>query len=139
MILLDTGPLVALFDRQDPYHQQCREILQNLRKPLLTTTPVLTEAFHLLSPESQGSQALLDFLQQGGAQVWLFDATSLALAFRLMAQYRDCPMDFADASLVAVACQLQISEVFTVDRKDFYVYRINIGHEQRSFTVIGGG
>jgi predicted nucleic acid-binding protein len=67
-----------------------------------------------------------------------FDTASLGLAFRLMEQYRDCPMDFADASLVAAAQQLQISEVFTVDRNDFYTYRFRVGHEQRAFSVIAG-
>jgi predicted nucleic acid-binding protein len=44
----------------------------------------------------------------------------------LMAQYRDTPMDLADASLVAVAESLRLRRVFTID-SDFYVYRLADG------------
>jgi predicted nucleic acid-binding protein len=137
MILLDTGPLVALFDKQDAYHAHCKAILHGLKKPLLTTTPVLTKAFHLLGINTKGSQALRDFVAQGGTNVWFFDNQSLQMAFRLMEKYQDCPMDFADASLVTAAQQLGLYEVFTIDRKDFFVYRLEQGHEHRAFTVIG--
>jgi predicted nucleic acid-binding protein len=50
MILVDTGPLVALFDPQDGQHDRCRRILKEIRDVILTTTPVLTEAFHMLGP-----------------------------------------------------------------------------------------
>jgi predicted nucleic acid-binding protein len=50
MILVDTGPLVALFDPQDGQHDRCVKALKGIRKPIMTTTPVLTEAFHVLGP-----------------------------------------------------------------------------------------
>ena len=50
MILVDTGPLVALFDRKDAEHHRCVRTLKSLREPLITTIPVLTEAFHMLGP-----------------------------------------------------------------------------------------
>lgn len=58
MILTDTGPLVALFDARDPDHDATERVLAGLREPLVTTTPVLTEAFHLLNPKSRGAGAL---------------------------------------------------------------------------------
>ena len=63
MILMDTGPLVALFDPQDPYHKHCSGLLKTIREPLITTIPVLTEVFHLLSPDSQGSKTLRQFIE----------------------------------------------------------------------------
>jgi len=54
MIIVDTGPFVALFDPQDAEHTRCKDILSVLRDPLFTTIPVLTEAFHLLTPNSMG-------------------------------------------------------------------------------------
>lgn len=54
MILVDTGPFVALFDPQDAEHTRCKDILSVLRDPLFTTIPVLTEAFHLLASNSMG-------------------------------------------------------------------------------------
>ena len=55
MMLVDTGPLVALFDPQDDLHLRCVETLKGVREPIRTTVPVLTEAFHMLGPGSIGS------------------------------------------------------------------------------------
>lgn len=103
MILADTGPLVALFDPKDRLHGRCREVLSGLREPICTTVPVLTEAFHMLTPASIGSDRLRDFIARGGLTVWFLDQHSLGRAFELMEQYGDHVMDLADASLVAAA------------------------------------
>ena len=137
MILVDTGPLVALFDPKDPSHRRCREILKPLREALLTTVPVLTEAFHMLSPGSTGADRLRDFIVRGGATVWSFDATSLQRAFELMEQYADHPMDLADASLLAAAEAFATTRVFTIDRRDFQTYRIRRGHRSVKVEIIG--
>ncbi len=137
MILVDTGPLVALFDPKDPDHSACAAILEQIDEPLCTTTPVLTEAFHLLSPASTGAQRLMDFITRGGLPVWHLDDASLHLAFERMVQYADHPMDLADASLVVLAETLQQEKVFTIDRGDFFTYRIKRGHRLRCFEVIG--
>jgi predicted nucleic acid-binding protein len=96
MILVDTGPFVALFDPQDAEHELCKEVLQSIREPLLTTVPVLTETFHLLTPNSIGADRLCDFVLEGGVSVWFLDSAALGRAFDLMDQYRDHPMDLAD-------------------------------------------
>ena len=57
MILVDTGPLVALFDPADRAHDRCVETLKTIKEPLATTYPVLTEAFHLLQPASADAVA----------------------------------------------------------------------------------
>ena len=136
MILVDTGPLVALFDPKDSYHARCRTVLKSLREPLLTAIPVLTEAFHLLTPGSRGALALGKFLTQKGILVWKFDDDTLKTSLELMDKYADKPMDLADASLVTAGQCLGIFRVFSIDRKDFYAYRISIGHELKSFDLI---
>ena len=73
MILLDTRPVVALFDPKDSSHPRCREVLETIREPLVTTVPVLTEAFHMLSPGSPGADRARDFIARGGATMWFFD------------------------------------------------------------------
>ena len=100
MILVDTGPLIALFDPRDKAHSRCREILKLLREPLFTTVPVLTEAFHMLSPASIGSERLRDFILNRGMSVWFFTDSTVTRGFELMEQYADQPMDLADASMV---------------------------------------
>ncbi len=136
MILVDTGPLVALFDPRDWQHDRCVKALKRIREPVCTTVPVLTEAFHMLQPESLGSDRLREFVEKGGLSVWLFDRPSLTRAFELMERYADHPMDLADASLVAAAESLGAHKVFTVDRRDFETYRIRRGHRSYPIEIV---
>ena len=137
MILIDTGPLVALFDPADSAHRKCVAVLETIEEPIATTVPVLTEAFHLLQPASIGAQRLMDFVAHGGLQVFSLDDQGLGRAFELMIQYADAPMDFADASLVAMAESHNLQTIFTIDRNDFTTYRIKRGHRHYSFKIIG--
>jgi len=98
---------------------------------------VLTEAFHLLTPDSVGSQRLMDFVADRGLAVYFLSERALERAFELMRRYVNVPMDFADASLVVAAEALNTRKVFTIDRKDFGVYRARRGHRQLPFEVIG--
>lgn len=137
MILLDTGPVVALFDPKDPSHRRCRGVLEGLREPLVITVPVLTEAFHMLSPARPGANALRDFIGRGGPTVWFFDRAALVRAFELMEQYADHPMDLADASLIAAAEALRTTRIFTLDRRDFQTYRVRRGHRSARVDIVG--
>ncbi len=136
MIIVDTGPFVALFDPQDTQHDLSRTILQKIRTALITTTPILTEAFHMLSPESYGSDRLRDFILKGGVSVFYLDSTGLERSFELMEQYADQPMDLADASIVVAAETLKTKKIFTLHRNDFETYRIRRGHRHLPFEVI---
>lgn len=136
MILLDTGPIVALFDPADDSHRPCAEVLESIAEPLGTTTPVLTEAFHMLCPGSIGAENLIHFIADGGLAVWFLDPATLDRAFELMRKYADHPMDLADASLVAMAEAENLHKVFTIDRRDFAAYRIKRGHRSRAFDLI---
>jgi uncharacterized protein len=131
MIIVDTGPLVALFDPHDREHDRCVTTLKRIREPIATTTAVLTEAFHMLGPASIGADRLRDFIENGGMSVWFFNRTSLTRAFELMEQYADHPMDLADASMVVAAEALSTRRVFTIDRKDFETYRVRRGHRHQ--------
>lgn len=136
MILADTGPLVALFDPADQDHARCVDRLRTIREPLLTTVPVLTEAFHLLGPSGIGAQGLMSFVSDGGLGLWFFDDGTLTRAFELMHQYADAPMDLADASLVVAAEALTVRKVFMLDRKDFNTYRVRRGHRYLAFQML---
>ena len=135
MILVDTVPLVALFDPQDEQHNRCRRTLKAIREPILTTTP-LTEAFHMLGPASIGSDRLREFVEAGGLVVWFLDRAWLTRSFELMELYADHPMDLADASLVAAAEALGTRKVFTIDRKDFETYRVRRGHRHHLVEIV---
>jgi hypothetical protein len=134
--LVDTGPLVALFDPRDGEHERCVEALKAIRGRLQTTVPVLTEAFHILNPGSQGSAALRAFISRGGLSVWWLDASLLPRAFELMDRYADHPMDLADASLIVAAESLRAQRIFTLDRSDFRAYRVRRGHRELAVEIL---
>lgn len=136
MILVDTGPLVALFDPQEKEHSRCRQVLRELTEPLATSLATLTEAFHILSPDSIGADRLREFVLQDGLQVLPLERTALERAFELMEQYRDHPMDLADASLIALAEAIPTRKVFTLDRNDFSNYRLRQGHRHLPVEIL---
>jgi predicted nucleic acid-binding protein len=137
MILVDTGPIVALFDPCDDAHAETKRRMATIHEPLVSTIPVLTEVFHLLDPGSRGAEALQEFIRLRGMALWFLDGTSLSRAFALMKKYADHPMDLAAASLVAASEALRTTTVFTLDRRDFATYRATFGRSSRAFTVIG--
>ena len=136
MILVDTGPLVALLDPKDDMHGPCAAVLRQLRVPLRTTVPVLTEAFHLLDPGSTGAENLRRFVERGGVGVWFLDDAALARAMEVMRQYADHPMDLADASLVVAGERNATRRIFTLDRNDFTTYRLRKGHRQLPWQIL---
>ena len=136
MILVDAGPLVAIFNPKDADHRLCRVALQGLREPLVTTTPILTEAFHILGPGTGAANRLRDFIEKDGVAMWFLDRQGLSRGFELMEVYADRPMDFADASLVAAAERLDIRTIFTIDRNDFATYRVRRGHRHYALAIV---
>lgn len=128
MILCDTGPLVALIDRNDVHHQRCATSLSSIQAPLLTTWPCFTEAAHLVHRAGghRGVQALWGFVELGYLTFHNVSDAEVSRMITLMAKYSDLPMDLADASIVAAAESLGETRVFTVD-SDFQVYRLPNG------------
>jgi predicted nucleic acid-binding protein len=123
-ILLDTGAFVALLDRSEKNHERCAEYFRTFRGGVYTTEPVVTETMYLLGPSVKAQRACLDFILKGGAMLIPQSSSSLARAATLMEKYHDIPMDFADATLVALAEEIGIHEVFTLDIRGFQAYRV---------------
>jgi len=128
MILVDAGPLVALFDPRDAAHRDCRLRLGSFTEGMATTLPALTEAFHLLGSGGREADDLRAFVVSQAVAVHRPSDAEIARAFELMEAYRDQRMDFADASIVAAAETLRTRKIFTLDDRDFTVYRIRRGH-----------
>jgi uncharacterized protein len=122
-VLVDAGPLVALIDRSDPYHQVCREALAAIDDSLGTVWPAFTEAMYLMRASARAQRALWDMLGLGGVQLMELGIDDCPRLRELMWKYRDLPMDLADAALVRVAERERLRRVFTVDRRDFELYR----------------
>lgn len=134
MILIDTGPIVALFDKNDNYHDKCLSLLKTIKEPLITTMPVLAEAFYLLGFSWQVQDALWELVNQGGIQIYDLKGEQFKRCRELMKKYKDLPMDLADATIVSAAETVNISTIFTID-KDFRVYRTKQG---KNFRLVPG-
>ena len=124
-VLVDTGPLVALLDPSDRARAACRKELDRLdRFELVTTEAVVTEASYLLDFSVEAQAGLQLLLASGRPRVEPITAQDRARVAELLAKYRDQPMDYADATLVVVAERLGWHRVFTLDRRDFSIYRL---------------
>jgi hypothetical protein len=109
------------------------EILKELRGSLLTTWPVLTECFYLLNFSWQVQDDLWLFIQRGGLEIYPLEREIQNRCRELMKQYHDLPMDLADATLVALGEKVGVSKIFTLDHKDFSVYRLK---DKKRFTLL---
>jgi len=122
--LLDTGPLVAFLDARDPAHTSVSACLDRFTGELFTTSSVITEAMHFVAPIREGPRLLAELV--AAVRLTVFDFTqpaALSQAAELMEKYSDLPMDFADATLVLLAEQLEVVEVLSLDRRGFAAFR----------------
>src|SRR5579883_2636954 len=122
MTLTDASPLVALINAKDKGHNRCLAVLPSLSAPLLTTWPAFTEAMYLLFSYGgyAAQKALWSYVQDGVLLFHTLGQVEQARMPELMEQYRDRPMDLADASLVTTAEVLGITRIFTLDSRDFH-------------------
>jgi uncharacterized protein len=134
--LADAGPLIALMDDDDRYHDHYTALMfEGYEAPRLHTTwPCVVEATHLLAPHA--GHALLEWIARGGVQVFPFDIGHLNDMLKWMRLYTQPPrtqMDLADASLYWLAVETGLTTVMTVDRRDFSRYRLPDG---RAFEIL---
>jgi hypothetical protein len=123
MILIDAGPLVAIISADDQNHERCAAALPLIRETMLTVWPAVSEAMYLLRSSLQAQEELWEMLEGGSLRIAGLDLDDCSRMRDLMRKYRDLPMDLADAALVRVAERERISRIFTIDRRDFEVYR----------------
>ena len=133
-LLLDTGALVGLLDRSQNIHNACVEFYSSWRGHVVTTEAVITEAIHLLSDVRNGGAACLDFVLAGGVVLVPSTESSLRRCRTLLEKYADLPIDFADATLIVLAEELNTDLVFTFD-SDFRIYRIR---GRKHFQIVPG-
>jgi uncharacterized protein len=121
-ILIDAGPLIALFNKRDRYHAASVVFLKDFKGTLWTTWPVITEASHMLEFNVKAQINLLEWIQRGGLNLIELNHSHINRLIQLCLKYDDVPMDLADASLIVAAEQKKISKIASID-SDFYIYK----------------
>lgn len=120
--LLDVGPLVAILNAEDAYHEWAVQHAHRLEAPFLTCEAVLSEAHFLLQDTVEGRSRLIEIADSDRLQVPFSYAHHARRVNHLMRTYSDLPMSFADACLVRMAELHDDGRVFTVD-SDFRGYQ----------------
>ena len=123
-ILVDTGPMVALFSEDDEHNLRCSDALTPLTPPLFTCWPVVTEAAWLLRKRPDALHKLFKSFDGGLFALLPLDADDLPAIAALMKRYESIGLQFADAALAHLADREDIRTVFTTDRRDFSIIRL---------------
>ena len=129
-VLLDTGPLVALYARDDGRHASVTQWMASFRGELHTVEPVLTEAAYFLPPRTRA--VLADLAMSGALHLHRPDAAGYSRIAALLRKYADRDPDWADIVLVWLAETTGITRIATLDVADFSVYRI---HGRKRFEL----
>ncbi|MGC1645573.1 MAG: PIN domain-containing protein [Candidatus Sulfotelmatobacter sp.] len=122
-ILVDTGPLVAILSREDEYHAACVSTLREMSGPLLSCWPVITEAAWLLRKSPRAVQQLLRSIDGGFLELLPLAGAEAEAIAALMKRYEDIHPQLADIVLVYLANRERIDTIFTLDQRDFSIYR----------------
>jgi len=125
--LIDAGPLIALFDKDDKFHMRIKEFLMKFQGRLYTTWPVITEVLHMLDFSVDTQINFLKWIDRGALDIIQINTDNISRIIALSGKYSDIPMDFADASLIVASELENIKEIISID-SDFYIYR-NIRNE----------
>lgn len=130
--IMDTGPWVALIDRSESRHEECIEWFRRFSGELYSSEAVLTEVLYLFNFSSLAQSAAIDFVLKGAITLVPSGIQSLKSVKALMNKYQDLPMDFADATLLSIAQDLNINHAVTFDKKHFRIYRVG----RRALSVL---
>jgi predicted nucleic acid-binding protein len=124
--LVDTGAVVALFNRADRHHAAAVAWFRAFRGELLSTDAVITETAYVLAMSAVHQQAALAWFERlRAAGLLRVEAIEdYAAVARIIGRYARLPCDYADATLIAVAERTGVTAIATVDQRDFSVYRI---------------
>lgn len=121
-IIVDAGPLIALFDKDDKYHNSVIKFLKTFDGQLITSWPVITEVTHLLSFNVNVQIDFLEWLKREAVTIVNLENIHLERIIQLSKKYSDVPMDLADSSLIVIAELTNITEIITID-SDYYIYK----------------
>lgn len=120
--LIDSGPLIALFDKGDKYHKSVLDFFRGYEGDFLTTWAVVTEVTHMLDFNLNVQLDFLKWLELGAVEIYEIKQQDLSVIIPMMTKYTNVPMDLADSTLMFVAEKENIKDIVSID-SDFDIYR----------------
>ena len=121
-VLIDTGPLIALFDRDDKYHTSILEFIKNTNYRFISTPAVLTETMYMLDFNVAVQLSFLEWIMKEGVIIHEIKQSNIKRIIDLTKKYSDRPMDFADATLVIAAEERGIRQIISIDSDIYRLY-----------------
>ncbi len=124
-IIVDTGPLYALADRDDAWHHRTVRFLENTQDALIVPASVLPEAAYLLLTHlgPAAERQLLQSVINGELTVEELSHTDYRRALEILRRYESARLGLVDATVMAMAERMKISRILTTDRRDFSIVR----------------
>ena len=120
--IIDSGPLIALFDGSDKYNNDVLNFMKEYKGKLITSWAVITEVFHMLDFNLQVQIDFLKWCEVGGIEVYNITQDEISNIRVMMEKYIDIPMDLADGTLMYIANKENIKNIVSID-SDFDIYR----------------
>ncbi|TGM60108.1 type II toxin-antitoxin system VapC family toxin [Leptospira meyeri] len=120
--LIDSGPIIALFNSKDKFHKPTLKFLKSYTGELISTWPVVTEVVYILSFSVHAQTDFLEWIERGSVQIVDLNLEDLKYIKNRMKKYSDLPMDLADASLMCISEKKGIERIISID-SDFSIYK----------------
>ncbi|MEA2047604.1 MAG: PIN domain-containing protein [Campylobacterota bacterium] len=120
--IIDSGPLIALFDKNDKYHTKILTFFKHFQGEFITTWSVITEVSHMLDFNLKVQIDFLKWIELGALQIENIEQEELSHIIKMMSKYTDIPMDLADSTLMYIAQRNKITHIVSID-SDFDIYR----------------
>jgi uncharacterized protein len=130
-VLIDAGPMIALFDMDDACHDMVEGYLRSYPGRLHTTWPVLTEASQAVSFSIFAQENLLTWVRRNGVYIFALSASHMDRIIELLRTHAGLPLDFPDCSLLVAAEELGILDVMTI-AADYSAYKLSNGRALRN-------
>ncbi len=124
-ILVDSSFLYALYDRDDKDTEETSAVSDLYGGQFIIPYVVLTEVAYLFN-RNGGVPAVIQFLDALVKADYTYEIISLDDLTRIreiMATYRDSKLDFVDCCIMALSERLNITQVCTLDQRDFSIFR----------------
>ncbi|PHS36778.1 MAG: pilus assembly protein [Sulfurovum sp.] len=120
--IIDSGPLIALFDKSDKYHSQVIAFFKSYKGEFVTTWSVITEVSHMLDFNLNVQIDFLRWIDLGALHIYNIEQKELSVIIKMMTKYTNVPMDLADSTLMYIAQKEKIDTIVSIDN-DFDIYR----------------